>query len=121
MASSDLFFSRSGMARGRVETLVNDSLTGADDGELYLEYRQSESFSFDDGRLKAASFDTTQGFGLRAVADESTGYAHATEISEDAIKRAGETVRAVTRGYSGVVAPSPARTNSKLYSDIDPL
>jgi TldD protein len=121
MASSDLFFSRSGMDRGRVETLVNDSLKNADDGELFLEYRQSESFSFDDGRLKAASFDTTQGFGLRAVAGESTGYAHATEISEDAIRRAGETVRAVTHGYSGNVAPSPARTNSKLYSDIDPL
>ena len=121
MSSNDLFFSRSGMDRGRVESLVNDSLKGADDGELFLEYRQSESFSFDDGRLKAASFDTTQGFGLRAVAGEATGYAHATEISEDAIKRAGETVHAVTHGYSGTVAPSPARTNSKLYSDIDPL
>ncbi len=121
MSSSDLFFSRSGMDRGRVEALVNDSLKGADDGELYLEYRQSESFSFDDGRLKAASFDTTQGFGLRSVAGEATGYAHASEISEDAIKRAGETVRAVTHGYSGAVALSPARTNTQLYSDIDPL
>jgi TldD protein len=121
MADSDLFFGASGMDRDRVQSLVDDSLKGSDDGELYLEYRQSESFSFDDGRLKAASFDTTQGFGLRAVAGESTGYAHASEMSEDAIRRAGETVRAVTQGYSGTVAASPARTNTKLYSDIDPL
>jgi TldD protein len=121
MAASDFFFGPTGMDRARVQALVDDSLKGSDDGELFLEYRQSESFAFDDGRLKAASFDTTQGFGLRAVAGEATGYAHASELSEDAIKRAGEPVRAVSRGYSGTVAASPARTNAKLYSDIDPL
>ena len=77
-----------GLDRERVQSLVDDALKGADDGELFLEYRQSESFSFDDGRLKAASFDTMQGFGLRAVAGEATGYAHASELSEEAIKRA---------------------------------
>ncbi|HEX3808485.1 MAG TPA: metalloprotease TldD [Rhizomicrobium sp.] len=121
MTASDLFFSRNGLDRERVQTLVDDSLKGSDDGELFLEYRQTESFSFDDGRLKAATFDTSQGFGLRAVAGEATGYAHASELSEDAIKRAGDTVRAVTSGHSGAVAMAPARTNTKLYTDIDPL
>jgi TldD protein len=121
MADQDLFFTRNQMDRGRVQQLVDDSLKGSDDGELYLEYCQSESFSFDDGRLKAATFDTSQGFGLRAVAGEVTGYAHASEISEDAIRRAGDTVRAVSRGHSGTVAGGPARSNVKLYSDIDPL
>ena len=71
----DLFFTRTCMDRGRVQATVNDALKGSDDGELYLEYRQSESFAFDDGRLKAATFDTTQGFGLRAVAGEADGRA----------------------------------------------
>jgi TldD protein len=115
------FFERAGLDRANVQSLVDESLRDSDDGELFLEYRQSESFVFDDGRLKAATFDTTQGFGLRAVAGEATGYAHASELSEAAIRRAGQTVRAVTQGYSGVVAPPPARTNIKLYSDIDPL
>jgi len=118
---ADLFFSRNGMDRGRVQGIVDDALKGSDDGELFLEYRQSESFAFDDGRLKAASFDTTQGFGLRAVAGEATGYAHASELSEEAIQRAASTVRAVAKGYSGVEAAAPARTNRKLYTDIDPL
>ncbi|HEV2674908.1 MAG TPA: metalloprotease TldD [Aliidongia sp.] len=117
----DLFFSRTGMDRGRVQATVDDALKGADDGELYLEYSQSESFSFDDGRLKAATFDTTQGFGLRSVAGEVTGYAHATDLSEEAIRRAADTVRAVSKGYGGVAAEGPARTNRKLYTDIDPL
>ena len=118
---SDLFFTRTGMDRGRVQATLDQALKGADDGELFLEYSQSESFAFDDGRLKAATFDTTQGFGLRAVAGEATGYAHATELSEDAIRRAADTVRAVSRGYSGVASGSPTRTNKQLYTDIDPL
>ena len=121
MTSPDLFFSRNQMDRGRVQKLVDDALTGSDDGELFLEYSQSESFAFDDNRLKAATFDTSQGFGLRAVAGEATGYAHASEISEEAIRRAGDTVQAVARGYSGTASAAPQRTNIKLYSDIDPL
>ena len=121
MADHDLFFSRTGMDRGRVQQTVDQALKGSDDGELYLEYSQSESFAFDDGRLKAATFDTSQGFGLRAVAGEATGYAHASEISEDAIARAAGTVRAVSHGYSGTAAAPPPRSNLKLYTDIDPL
>jgi TldD protein len=121
MADTDLFFTRTGMDRSKVQRTVDDALKGSDDGELYLEYSQSESFAFDDGRLKAATFDTSQGFGLRAVAGEATGYAHASDISEDAIARAAGTVRAVAQGYSGTLAGAPPPTNVKLYTDIDPL
>src|SRR6185312_17009372 len=121
MADQDLFFSRNGMDPHRVQQLVGEALKSSDDGELFLEYCQSESFAYDDNRLKAATFDTSQGFGLRAVAGEATGYAHASEISEDAIKRAAATVRAVSQGYSGVAASGPARSNVKLYAPIDPL
>ncbi len=121
MSETDLFFSRTGMDRAKVQDTVDTALAGADDGELFLEYSQSESFSFDDGRLKAATFDTSQGFGLRAVAGEATGYAHATELSEEAIKRAARTVKAVASGHSGTVADGPARSNVKLYTDLDPL
>jgi len=90
MAKTDEgFFERAGLDRSNVQSLVDESLRDSDDGELFLEYRQSESFVFDDGRLKAATFDTTQGFGLRAVAGEATGYAHASELSEAAIEKIG--------------------------------
>ncbi len=121
MSDTDLFFSRTGMDPDSVQRTVDQALRNADDGELFLEYSQSESFAFDDGRLKAATFDTSQGFGLRAVAGEATGYAHASEISESAIARAASTVQAVAKGYSGTQTAPPARTNIKLYADIDPL
>jgi TldD protein len=115
-----LFFDRTGMDRRRIEGVVAEALAGADDGELFLEYRQSESFAFDDGRLKSASFDTAQGFGLRAVSGEATGYGHASELSEAAIRRAGEIVKAVRSG-SGTIDVSPAATNRQLYEPDNPL
>ncbi len=116
-----LFFADTGMDRRRVEGIAADALAKADDGELYLEYGQHEALVFDDGRLKSASFNTAQGFGLRAVAGETTGYAHAAELSEPAIKRAAATVKAVTSGHGGTVALAPAGTNRSLYGDVNPL
>ncbi len=55
------------------------------------------------------------------MAGDATGYAHATELSEDAIARAARTVSAVASGYSGTAAAGPVRSNVKLYTDIDPL
>jgi TldD protein len=119
--TDELFFANTGMNRTVVERTVDEALGGADDGELFLEYRQSEGFSWDDGKLKNASFDTTQGFGLRSVSGETTGYAHAVELDEKAIRRAGETVRAVQAGRGGLMSPSPVGTNRHLYQDHNPL
>ena len=112
---------RSGLDRGKVSGLIKRGLEGADDGELFLEYRQSEALLFDNGRLKQATYDTAQGFGLRAVKDEAVGYAHASDISEAAIARAADAVRAVKGGHSGRYAEAPGRTNVKLYGDDNPL
>ena len=119
--TDDLFFTRAGMDRARVERIVGDALHGADDGELYLEYTISESLVFDDGHLRSANFDQTQGFGLRAVSGEACGYAHASELSHGAIERAARTVRAVRSGAGGTVAAAPPGTNASLYTDDNPL
>ncbi len=119
--TDELFFSRTGLDRVRLEGVVDDTLSNADDGELFLEYRQSESVVFDDGKIKSAAFDTSQGFGLRAISGESTGYSHASELSEDAIRRAATTVKSVSRGQSGSMGEGPVGTNRSLYSDDNPL
>jgi TldD protein len=120
-ATDSLFFDRTGMAPERVETIVRDALAGMDDGELFLEHSLSEALSFDDGKLKSASFDTAQGFGLRGISGEVTGYAHSGELSEAAIRRAGETVKAVRQGHGGILAAPPNGTNRSLYTDANPL
>ncbi|MEI2386454.1 metalloprotease TldD [Breoghania sp. JC706] len=101
--------------------ITGDALADADDGELFLEYSQSEALGWDNGRLKSASFDTSQGFGLRAVAGEAAGYAHSGEISEAALKRAADAVQAVKTGHTGTYAAPPAGTNARLYGAENPL
>ncbi len=119
--TDDLFYAQTGLDPVAAQRIVDNSLTGGDDGELYLEYVQSEFFAWDDGRLKSSSYDTDRGFGLRAVAGETFGYAHASELSEPALTRAADTVRAVHHGYSGTMDVAPRRTNLHLYSDDNPL
>ena len=109
-----------GLSRRRAEAIVSDTLRGAEDGELFLERRQTESLVWDDGKLKSASFDETQGFGLRAVRGETAAYAHASDVSEAALKRAAEVCRSVTTGGAVNHALAPDRTNARLYADANP-
>jgi TldD protein len=101
--------------------LLREAVAGADDGELFLERRRSEVLSFDDGRLRTASYDASEGFGLRAVCGETAGYAHSTEISEAALKRAVQTARLAVGAGGGTLADAPRATNQKLYGDADPM
>ena len=120
--TDELFFTRTNLDLERTSKIVRDALAGGDDGELFLEMRHAEMLAFDDGRLKTASYDQSSGFGLRAVAGEAHGYAHAGELSEAALQRAADSVSAVTKGYSGNTALAPsAGANSPLYSDQNPL
>ena len=102
------------------QKLSTELLKSCDDGELYLQYRASEAFGFDDGRLKTADYSTDAGFGLRGVSGEMTGFAHANELSEAAIRRAGETLTLLDPA-KGAMAPAPRRSNRHLYTDGDPM
>ncbi|MDG1237261.1 MAG: metallopeptidase TldD-related protein [Amylibacter sp.] len=94
---------------------------GADDGELFIERRHTESLVFDDNRLKTASYDASEGFGLRAVKGEATGYAHSTELTKAALDRAAETARLAVGSGGGTMAPAPKATNQRLYCDTNPM
>lgn len=106
---------------GKALNLLEKACAGAEDGELFLERSKSEALVLDDGRVKTASFDTSQGFGMRAVLGEVAGYAHSTEISEAAMTRAVETARLAVGAGGGTMAVGPKGTNTRLYEAIDPI
>ncbi|MCR9125542.1 MAG: metalloprotease TldD [Rhodobacteraceae bacterium] len=108
-------------AREDALRVLRAAVDGADDGELFLERRRSEALVFDDGRLRTANYDAAEGFGLRAVRGEVAGYAHSTELSESALKRAAQTVRLAVGDGGGTWADAPAATNTRLYTDADPI
>ncbi|KAE9627317.1 metalloprotease TldD [Parasedimentitalea maritima] len=101
--------------------VLKSALSGADDGEIFAERRKSESLVFDDGRLRSASYDASEGFGLRAVNGEVAGYAHSTDVSMAALNRASETARLAVGDGGGTLADAPSATNRKLYTDADPI
>jgi TldD protein len=120
LATTDaLFFGL--LDRDAAERRLRDATEGCEDGELFLEYRESEAIAIDDGRIRAASYDATRGFGLRAVSGEAAGYAHAGELSDAALMRAAEAVKAVRQGRSGTLEAGPRATNARLYADANPL
>ena len=101
--------------------ILREAVAGADDGELFLERRRSEALVFDDGRVKTASYNASEGFGLRAVHGETAGYAHSTEMTENALKRAAETARLAVGSGGGTLAAPPVPTNQRLYTDANPM
>ncbi len=104
----------------QASAILSDAANLADDGDIYVQRARSESFVFDDSRLKSAAYDTSQGFGLRVVAGEAAGYAHSGELTVEAITRAAETAKQAKRGYSGTLSTSPIPINRRLYAPIDP-
>ncbi|HYF09596.1 MAG TPA: metalloprotease TldD, partial [Acetobacteraceae bacterium] len=120
LATTDrLFFDL--LDRAAAERLLHEATAGCQDGELYLEYTESEALSLEDGRIRSASYDTDRGFGLRAVQAEAAGYAHAGDLSEGALARAAEAVKAVRQGRSGTLDLGPRATNARLYAPDNPL
>ncbi|NWG45101.1 MAG: metalloprotease TldD [Alphaproteobacteria bacterium] len=117
----DLFYTQTGLDRDSLTGFLRDTLARSDDGELYLEYGQSEAFAFDDGRLKSASYDTVQGFGLRAVQGEAVAFGQASELSMDAIRRAAAALGPVQALHPKGGGAPPARTNARLYTSDNPL
>ncbi|MGR3342274.1 MAG: metalloprotease TldD [Paracoccaceae bacterium] len=109
------------LEQDRALAILRDATAGADDGELFLERQRSEVLVFDDGRIKTASYNASEGFGLRAVHGETAGYAHSTDISEAALKRAAKTARLAVGSGGGTLVGAPRSTNRKLYSDDDPM
>lgn len=117
---ADFVFDDSDLDASGAQRILAETLRGADDGELFVERSASEALSFDDGRLKTASFDTSRGFGLRCVAGEASGFAQSSELSPESLTRASDAVQLVKVGHDGVMSALPRRTNTSLYPDIDP-
>ena len=99
-----LLYAADKLTPDEAQRLTADALAKCDDGELYLQFIASESFGFDDGRLKTADYSRDAGFGLRGVSGEMTGFAHANDISAAAIRRAGETLALLD---PATAAPAP--------------
>ena len=51
-----------------------------------LENSKSETLVLDDNKIKTTSYNTSLGYGLRAVTGDVTAYSHSNEISKHSLK-----------------------------------
>jgi TldD protein len=120
--AQQIFFQNYGLDKQAVTSIINNSISKMDDGELFLEYTESEAISLDEGIIKSSTYDTTQGFGLRGVIGDATGFAHSSILSEDSIKKAAFNISALnSSAKSFKIDISPTTTQTKLYKNINPL
>jgi TldD protein len=80
------------------ETLGSAIARKADYADLYFELNTSEHFALEDGIVKKASKNVSQGAGVRVVAGEKTGYAHTDEITVDTLRLSAQTAQAIAEG-----------------------
>ena len=115
--TDDFFFEKNGFSRETALRHLKRAAAGCDDAELFLQKTHSENCLFDDGRVKNASADDEQGFGLRLVAGDSFAYAHASDFTETALKTAVENVLPVKRAAAdtAVILPVPSVKRATLY------
>jgi len=100
---------------------LTQTIAGGDDGEIFFERRRSEGLVFDDQRIKTASYNADEGFGIRAVHGPTTAYAHSTKMTQAALRTAAQTARRAIGDGGGTIATSPQGTNKHLYETLDPI
>ena len=107
----------------RLQSVFGQIMTHAVDyADLYFQYSRSESWSLEEGIVKAGSFNIDQGVGVRAVSGEKTAFAYSDDISFEALQAAAQATRAIGR-QGGHGAGSVARRGDlrALYDPRDPL
>ena len=57
-----LFFSNTDLDEGKLTNYTNLALNHLDDGELYLEYKQSDALLLDDNRIRSANYDIEKAY-----------------------------------------------------------
>ena len=117
----DTFFKNTDLGRNEAEQIVSETLNKCDDGELYLENSKSEILVLDDNKIKITSYNTSLGYGLRAVIGDVTAYSHSNEISKYSLKKSSNNLFSTLKSKKGTYDRSTSRTNVKLYSDINPI
>ena len=104
-------------------TYLKTAINKADDGELFLERSQNESFLFDDRKLKQSSFNFKEGFGIRAIKGERTAYSHSSEINNNKIKNAAESISFKNKEFD-LIKKNNTRLNKdvkRVYSNENPF
>ncbi|MEN3112264.1 metalloprotease TldD [Uliginosibacterium paludis] len=121
--ASELLLTPYGLGNASLERVLGDILVhDVNLADLYFQYQRSESWSLEEGIVKAGSFNIEQGVGVRAINGDKTAFAYSDDISLAALKEAAATVRSIgAQGQRRKVKVSAPALPKALYAAADPL
>src|ERR1043165_4589713 len=106
-----------------LETVVGQAMgKSVDSADIYLQSVQEEGWVLEEGIVKEGRFSIDQGFGLRVISGEKTGFAYADAINSKALLQATHLAKSIVYSNSGKKieglqkAPAPL-----LYDAANPL
>ena len=93
-----------------------------DFADLYFQHSCFESWSLEEGIVKAGTFNIDSGVGVRAVTGDKQAFAYSDDISLSALEEAAHAVRAIGRQGQSACAPLGRTGESRrLYPTADPV
>ena len=115
------FLEKFGLTERHLERGLGAALGAQIDyADLYFEYRIGEVLSLEEGMIKRASKNISQGAGVRALAGEKTGYAFSDEISVQNLELAGSRAKAIAE-RAGAGNPPPVKVGGSPRHDLYPV
>ena len=96
----------------------------ADYADLFFEYRRNEGISLEEGMVKNCSQSTSNGVGVRVLAEAKTGYAYTDDITIENLEIAARTARYIAQSRPSQV---PAQVGQRpgaahdLYTIATPV
>ncbi len=94
-----------------------------DFADLYLQASRQESWSLENGIVRAGSFWRDQGFGLRALDQDQSAFAFSQQITRERLDEAVKAVRSIARQGAGRAAIPVRADHSAVprYDSADPI
>ena len=93
-----------------------------DFADFYFQHSSFESWSLEEGIVKAGTFNIDRGVGVRAVSGDKQAFAYSDDISLPALADASTAVRAIGRQGQSACAPLGRHGRARrLYPGADPV
>ena len=113
------FLEKFGLSERTLEQTLGAALgKRIDYADLYFEYRVNEEIGLEEGIVKQAARGISQGVGVRATAEEKTGFAYSDEITVSSLHLAAEQARYIAAdaaGSAGVAVRETGKVSRNLY------
>ena len=120
------FFNRNFGIRNRDLEKVIDAAMGkkADYADLFFEYRRNEGVSLEEGLVKNCSQSTSNGVGVRVLAETKTGYAYTDDITIENLEVAARTAQYIAQNRPAQVPAKVGQQSAPahdLYAIVTPV